>query len=194
MSRKLYLTPCGCVNVLLDELRIIDGDKIPFEFINVNSISINNTTYTINQVFLTPNDLISYLNTIFVTQNGYMGKFVLDVNGIYYTNPEQFTQGEIMITYGLKTLTFKIGNPPELVNSEDGYAATFSNGSSFSSPLLYDLKEVQVMIGNVSSEPINGIGHKYQSSDPLLPTNGIITFPYNIEDANMYVTLTQKPL
>lgn len=193
MARVIYTTPCGCVKVRMDELVLIDGDKLPKDFIQIGWIQLGTTKYQVNRLFLTPDSFLSFLNSIFVSEKNLFGKFVIGLYGLYYTNPEQFTIGEIMISYGLNPLVFKIGNPPELVNSESGYDAIFSNGNSFSSPLLQGYKEVQVFVNNIASEPIDVQGHKYQSTDPLLSTNGVITFPYNIEDANLYIILTQKP-
>lgn len=190
--RRFLITGCGCGIMVKSPLYLTDSNNLPGQYANILALKLGGNTYPVNKIFPDPSDL-SYFNTTFVNQSGLHGKFVKDNNGIYYTNPEGFITGEIMITYGLSQITCKIGNPPFATNIEGGYDLVFSNGTSFSSPLFFDMKEVQVRVGNVDSEPVQFQGHIYESSDPLLPTNGKITFPYALEDIILYVTLTQKP-
>lgn len=191
-------SPCKCLIITYDRLYFIDGEKVPFSTITFDSIEFEEENYQINKVFSTQTELLKYFNTKFVknqTNRGFRfrGKFGFDEFGFYYSNPEQFTTAEIMITYGLKPLVFQIGTPPSSTQ-EMPFTATFVNGiTEISHPELYDMQEVQVRIGNITSEPIVGQGHTYLSIDPIYPLNGKLEFPFDLYDTYIYVTLTQKP-
>lgn len=191
-------SPCRCIIITYDRLYFIDGEKVPFSTIMFNSIEFEDVIYEINKTFLTQTELLKYFNTKFVknqTNRGFRfrGKFGFDEFGFYYSNPEQFTTAEIMITYGLKPLVFNIGVPPSSTQ-ELPFTASYDNGiTEISHQELYDMQEVQVRIGNITSEPIVGQGHTYVSIDPLFPLNGKISFPFPLYDTYIYVTLTQKP-
>lgn len=191
-------SPCRCIIITYDRLYFIDGEKVPFSTIKFDAIVFESVIYQINKTFSTQNDLLKYFNAKFVknqTDRGFRfrGTFGFDEFGFYYSNPEQFTTSEVMITYGLKPLVFAIGSPPNSTQ-EVPFTATYANGiTEISHPELYDMQEVEVRIGNITSEPILGQGHTYISIDPLVPLYGKISFPYALYDTYIYVTLTQKP-
>ena len=185
---------CGNLRIVRSDFFLLDSDKTPLGTIKVKGIYFDGIFFALeDNIFTTKSAIISYLNTTFVPTNSLQGEFYGYGAGIYYKNVDNFTTAEIMIEYGLKTLIFKIGTPLEDTNDENGYDATFANGTTFSSPLLHGMREVSVRIGNNTSEPVNSYGHKYESIDPSNSLNGKMTFSQTIENAILYVTLTQKP-
>lgn len=190
--RTLLFTCCGG-KLVYDELRIVDGDKLPISKIwNIGGIEIENVLYPINQIFSGDVALLSYLNTTFATipSPKLRSKWKIDSTGLYYGNIEQFNQGEIMISYGLKHLVCPVGAAPAITTTAD---ATFANGSSFSSPMFLNMKAVQVRMGNSDVEPLAASGYTYTKVDPGNPLNGLFTFSNVIEDINLYFTLTDTP-
>lgn len=190
--RALLLSCCGA-KLVYDELRIVDGDKLPISGIwNIPEIEIQNVIYPVNQIFFGPTAFLSYLNTTFasIPSPALRSKWKIDSTGLYYGNIEQFNQGEIMISYSLKHLVCPVGAAPAITTTAD---ATFANGSSFSSPLFKNMKAVQVRMGNADVEPLNGSGYTYTAVDPGNSANGLFTFPFTVEDINLYFTLTDTP-
>lgn len=195
----MTISPCGCARIMYDRLYLGYGNLIPLEMINVEKVTFLISDYPINKIFEEKDvDFLSYFNTTFVKQispygEAFRGEFGFDDLGFYYTNPEQFSIAEIIMNYGLKQLVFKIGDPPT-TTLETPFTASYSNGiDEISHQELFNMQEVQVRVGNIDSEPIVSTGHSYISVDPLLALNGIITFPYELYDTYVYVTLTQKP-
>jgi len=199
MAIHSTLSTCGCLYITYDRLYLGYGNLIPQEMINVDKVVFGVTDYEIDKIFENKDtDFIKYFNRTFVKFNSpngekFRGEFAFDSLGFYYTNPEQFTTAEIIMNYGLKQLVFKIGTPPA-TTLEVPFTASYTNGiTEISRQELFNMQEVQVRVGNIDSEPIEGTGHTYLSIDPDYALNGKIEFPYALENIYVYVTLTQKP-
>lgn len=199
----LKVSPCGCPTLFVGEqpviaIPLIDSEKRPFEFIKVGWIEFVKDEVTtrrnINLVFPDNDAAFLYLNTTFVETWGYEGVFTPSGDFINYSNNENFETAEIMIEFGLKHLVCSIGTPNPTTTKEGGFDIEFDNGSSFSSVEFFGMLEVGVSITNIKNEPVEGdTGHTYISEDIDNPGMGTFSFPFNLENTIMYITLSQKP-
>lgn len=199
MGYTIIPSPCGCISIRQEYLRIGNSNLIPSTDLYVDKFTFNfNIDYEINKIFSTQNDFLNYLNDTFVelispSGKPFRGTFGFDNISWYYTNEELFNVCDIFMNYGLKQLYFQIGSP-SASTLELPPTDTYTNGiTEFSHQELFNMQEVSVRIGNIDSEPIVSTGHTYTSIDPMFALNGKIEFPYPLYDTYVYVTLTQKP-
>jgi len=184
----LALTSCGCLRLYRDapvtELLLVDSNVIPRTDINIGWISFDGTEYPIEQVFEDFTDLLSYLNTTFVSALGIDGLFELNGNYIEYTNPEGFQTGEIMAILQNYMLRFAVGNAEPL----NVAVISVANSNVITDISLQGVEILNVQVNIQNSEPKTATGWIHNSG------TGTLTFPADNppENSNVYV-LTKQP-
>lgn len=186
---------CGCLRLNIPDIFVLDSNKTPFEFIRSSGIILNGVFVAFSVVnFATKAEIVSYFNTTFVVENSYNSRAYIEGSKIMLINVDNFTTAELMIEYGIKALNIKIGTPDPLINAD--YDLEFSNPvfadgfCSISSPEFLNLKEIELRISNITSEPVAG-QHKYYAVDPDNSANGRFDFYFPIENSNAYASFSQ---
>lgn len=182
MATKLLITHCGCVSLLVDNLTIIDWNRLPETDIQVGDLLFNNTQYLIETTFADKTALLEYLNSTFVEDNNLDGVFTADGK---YTNPENFTNAEIMAILETNMLRFKVGTPLSTLNLP---TIDVPNSNVITDASLIGIEVLQVTIGSINSQPISASGWELDNVD------GTLTFPIDnyAQDEFIYVLVKQE--
>jgi len=186
----LTLSPCGCLGLVSDstvDLFLTDSNLLPSSFLNIGWIKFDSIQYDIDDVFTDVIDLLSYLNTTFVSAYGFDGIFTLSGGFIEYSNIENFETAEIMAIYQTEVYPYLNGTA-EAINIP--YKATFANLNVITDADLIGKDILSVQVNRQNSEPITANGWLFNSGA------GTITFPVDNPpiDSNIYVTLKQTAL
>ena len=182
MATKLLITHCGCVSLLVENLTIIDWNRLPETNIQVGYLLFNSTEYLIETTFADKTALLEYLNSTFVEDNNLDGIFNADGT---YSNPENFTNAEIMAILETNMLRFKVGTPLEALNLP---TIDVANGNVITDASLIGIEVLQVTIGSINSQPISASGWELDN------VGGTITFPIDNypQDTFIYVLVKQE--
>jgi len=187
MGYLLASSPCNCAILIQTpdgNLIIEDSNLLPSEDINIGWIKFNGVQYDIDQVFLNVSELISYLNTTFVSAEGLDGFFSTFNDFIDYSNPEGFLTAEIMIMLQAETLYFGM-LPGYPIPNKDYEEVPESNIITHAS--LVNKEVLQVHVNTISSLPITATG--WESDEDA----GTITFPAdNIPSGQLISVLVRQ--
>lgn len=182
MATQLLITHCGCVSLLVGNLQIIDWNRLPDEDIQVGWLVLGGTEYPIATSFEDKEALLEYLNSTFVEDNDLDGIFLIEGE---YTNPENFSNAEIMAILETTMIRFKIGTPLATLNLP---TIDVANGNVITDASLVGVEILQVTVGSINAEPITASGWEGDSVD------GTLTFPSDNypQDTFVYVLVKQE--
>lgn len=160
MNPRLLISPCGCTSLIdLDArgLQIIDGNNLPSSEIMIISLSLNSVQFEISETFESLADFQAYLNTTFVITYDLLGYFTFEDDNLYYSNPENFTTGEVMAILRRQKLVLRVGTAPGT------QGIPVSNAMEYQRPELVGATSLNVTFANI---PLNeGDGYVYNATD-----------------------------
>lgn len=186
-TKLLLISPCGCISLFLGDepvgLDLLDSNLLPQEQICVVWIKFDAVEYEIEQTFSDIDDLLSYLNTIFVSAYGLEGVFTFDNDFIIYSNNENFESAEIMAIIQTSMLTFAMGTPDTL----NVPVTVVANADTIQHVSLVDVDVLSVQVNTINSIPSDILGWRHNKA------NGVLTFPTDNppHNSNIFVLVKQ---
>ena len=116
MALTIVKSRCGCLSLLdfkgpPNSVLVNDAELMPASDIGIYGIVLGDNAYVIDRVFTNKNALLSFLNTTFVEAYGLFGYFDYDGLDLYYTNPENFDNAELLMIYKNEKRCYVVGAP-----------------------------------------------------------------------------------